>query len=401
MELGLQFGWGMMEHNRSLVRSWGGGTVILSPRDVKPEQLESLAGDIAGLTGGRALLDPQFYVPRSDHERLTSHSYWPDTYQTNTFFGGPGMDAMLRDVLALNQRLGSDAFIVPGPLGAAVDDTWLGIVSELGRAATGLGAELPLYLTIALGWEPLRSLDSIQEVLEELRELDVHGVYLLAEPPKGSYLVDDPVWMANLAELVACLRLQRKKVLLGYANHQMLFLASAGLRMIASGTWMNVRSFSPDRFMALQEDEVRRKTTWYYAPSALSEFKIPSLDMADRGGLLHQLESPARFGNTYATQLFQGVQPSSVGFGEQDAFRHYLHCLRHQAAESRQATFDDTVAYHRQALDDAEAQLDALGQSGVLPGQRGFGDTFDAVRAGLASLVGTRGPALRRYWGSL
>lgn len=401
MELGLQFGWGMMEHSRSLVRSWGGGTVILSPRDLKPEQLESLAGDIAGLTGGRVLLDPQFYVPRSDHERLTSHSYWPDTYQTNTFFGGPGMDAMLRDVLALNQRLGADAFIVPGPLGATVDDTWLGIVSELGRAATDLGAEIPLYLTIALGWEPLRSLDSVQEVLEELRELDVHGVYLLAEPPSGSYLVDDPVWMANLAELVAGLRLQQKKVLLGYANHQMLFLAAAGLRMIASGTWMNVRSFSPDRFMALQEDEVRRKTTWYYAPSALSEFKIPSLDMADRGGLLQQLESPARFGSTYASQLFQGVQPSSVGFGEQDAFRHYLHCLRHQATESRQATFDDTVAHHRQALDDAEAQLDVLGQSGVLPGQRGFGDTLDAIRAALASLVGTRGPALRRYWGSL
>jgi hypothetical protein len=44
-------------------------------------------------------------------------------------------------------------------------------------------------------------------------------------------------------------------------------------------------------------------------------------------------------------------------------------------------------------LDDAESELDVLAQSGVLPGARGFGDALDAVRAALASLVGTRGPA--------
>jgi hypothetical protein len=39
MELFLQFGFGMMEHCRVLVDEWGGGTVILSPRDLNETQL--------------------------------------------------------------------------------------------------------------------------------------------------------------------------------------------------------------------------------------------------------------------------------------------------------------------------------------------------------------------------
>ena len=62
-----------------------------------------------------------------------------------------------------------------GPM--VVSDTWLGITRELARAAVAANSGLPVYLTVALGWEPMRSLDAIQEVLEELRALDLPGVY--------------------------------------------------------------------------------------------------------------------------------------------------------------------------------------------------------------------------------
>lgn len=401
MEFVLQVGHGMMEHCRILLKNWGGGCAILSPRDLKSDQLQSLAKDIHGIAGGRVLLDPQFYLPRSDHERLTSHDYWPSTYQTNTFFGGPGMMDMLRSVLQLTQQLGCDAFIVPGLMATQVDDTWLGIIRELALAALKIDSGLPIYLTIALGSEPMRSLDAVQEVLEELRTLNLSGVYLLAEPPNDQYLTDDPVWLANLVDLVAGLRLQGKKVLVGYSNHQQLCLAATGVNAIASGTYMNVRTFSPDRFMAMRDDEIRRKTTWYYAPVTLSEFKIPPLDMAYRAGLLNQMQPPSSLGMTYCSPLFQGIVPTSVKFGESEAFRHYLDCLRHQTLTTRGATFDDTISLHQQMLDAAESQLDTLKQHGVISGARSFENTFDAVRAALASLVNTRGPTLRRNWSRL
>ena len=43
MDLHLQFGYGMMDHCRHLVKSWSGGTVILSPRDLERKQLVKLS----------------------------------------------------------------------------------------------------------------------------------------------------------------------------------------------------------------------------------------------------------------------------------------------------------------------------------------------------------------------
>jgi hypothetical protein len=42
MELFLQFGSGMMGLSKDLFSEWGGGTAILSPRDLDPNQIEAI-----------------------------------------------------------------------------------------------------------------------------------------------------------------------------------------------------------------------------------------------------------------------------------------------------------------------------------------------------------------------
>lgn len=401
MDLFLQFGHGMMEHCRHLVRSWGGGTVILSPRDLKREQLEKLSEEICALPGGRVLLDPQFYVPRSDHHRLTAHDYWPDNYQTNGFFGGPGMQMLMNDILQLNRMLGCYAFVLPGLMATAIDDDWLATLRATAEHAATMNAGMPLYATVALGSDSVRNTAGIQDVLAEFETLEIDGAYLLFEHPNGDYIVQDPIWLANALELAAGLRLQKKTVIVGYANHELLCLGAASVNAIASGTWMNVRAFSPDRFLASQEDEIKRKAVWYYAPSSLSEYKPAFLDMAQQRGVLSSMAPPTAYGSTYAAPLFSGLQPSSVGFGEPEAFRHYLQCMLHQARGIRAATFDATLANLRQTLDAAERQAQRLASNGVLPQLRGFSEAFDPVRSALSSLEVTRGPTLRRAWASL
>ena len=157
MELLLQFGYGMMDHSRVLVDSWGGGTVVLSPRDLDPLQLARLATSITDLPGGEVLLDPQFYLPNADHDRLTSHDFWPNQYTSGTFWGGTELRTLVQKLVAKNGSLGCTAMILPGLYAERVDDDWIArqalVVEEGQRAADGL----PLLVTVALGAEAVRS----------------------------------------------------------------------------------------------------------------------------------------------------------------------------------------------------------------------------------------------------
>lgn len=400
MEFLLQLGHGMMEHCRHLVRSWEGGTVILSPRDLTHSQLVKFSRDIRALPNGRVLVDPQFYLPRTDHRRLIGHDYWPGNYQTDNFFGGPGLANMMTTIFQLNIELGCSAVLLPGLLATSIEADWLRTLRETAEYAAATTPGMQLYATVALNAECVRDTAGIQDILTEFESLPVHGAYILFEHPNRDYIVEDPVWLSNVLELAAGIRLMRKIVIVGYANHELLCLGAASVNAIAAGTWMNVRSFQPDRFRE-PEEEQKRRSVWYYSPSSLSEYKPPFLDVAQQRGVLASMASAPSYRSTYASQLFSGVQPSSVGFGEQDAFRHYLQCMWHQARNIRRITFDETLVYLRETLDAAERRARALATSGVLSQSRDFSDAFDPVRSALISLEANRGPVLRRAWADL
>jgi hypothetical protein len=401
MELQLQFGYGMMEHCRFLISSWGGGTAILSPRDLDDEQLHRLADSINALPEGECLLDPQFYLPHADHERLCSHSYWPDEYETGAFFEGPALTRLLTKLRTLNVRLGCPEFILPGLLASKVDGDWLETQRAVLEEARAMEGDLPLVATIALSAEVVKNEDQIALLLETAEGWKAPAYYIVCEHPNGRYLVDEANWLANVIDLAAGLRLGGAAVVLGYCNHQMLIAALAKVNAIASGTWMNVRSFPPEKFNTAYEDEIKQRATWYYCPQALSEYKIPFLDIAKRRRLLSLMAPPQTLDGGFVSALFSGTQPSSVPFTEQAAFRHYLHCLRGQCANANAATFDSTVANHERLLDDAEALLQRLAAAGIRGQLRDFGEIIDVNRAALELFKSIRGSVLRRRWSAI
>lgn len=402
MELHLQFGFGMMEHCRHLLTEWGGGTVVLSPRDLNDRQMRSLADDVAGIEGGKTLLDPQFYVPHADHDRLCSHEFWPDDFASGSFFQGPEMESLVRQIIELNKDLGTEAIILPGMLANPVDDLWLAHHESFLTTARNLaGDSKPLYSTLALGADSARNREQVTALLESVGRWKADGYYIVCEHPNGDYLVQDAIWLAHVLDLTAGLRLAGAHVILGYCNHQMLVSHVAGANAICSGTWMNVRSFPPEKFSKDYEEEIRRRATWYYCPQALSEYKLPFLDVAYEQGVLDLMKPPAEFDGGYVDSLFSGVQPSSVRFSEQAAFRHYLHALRHQARALNAAGYDEARQAQEQALNNADDLLRTLGSNGVLGANRDFTDSLDVNRAALAMLDRQRGPVLRRRWTSL
>jgi hypothetical protein len=401
MDLYLQFGHGMMEHTRHLLTEWGGGTVVLSPRDLTAQQLTRLAGQVRALPGGVVLLDPQFYLPHADHERLRTHDYWPADYQTGAFWDGPPLATLISRLLALNRALGASAFILPGILAGAADDDWLETQRATLEEAQAQDSELPLIQTIALGADASRNTAQMGALLERTAGWTPAGYYVVCEHPAGRYLSDDPIWLSNVLDLLAGLRLRGARVIVGYCNQQMLLASTTRATAICSGTWMNVRSFPPDKFQSPDEDENRQRSTWYYCPQALSEYQIPFLDFAHAQGVLAAMLPGPGISTSYVAPLFAGAQPSSMQFTEQAAFRHYLTSLRHQAISAEKDTFDATVTSHRDLLDQAQALLRRLAAAGVRAQGRSFEDILDVNRAGLVRLSDTRGPILRRKWSAL
>ncbi len=401
MELFLQFGYGMMQHCCHLISDWGGGTVVLSPRDMSDKQLCTLSSQITDLHGGRVLLDPQFYLPDADHERLCSHDYWPSDYNTGTFFEGDGLRQLLKKLFNLNKTVSSSEIILPGLLANAIDDDWLEIERKVVEVARELAGNHPMISTIALTTDVVRNQDQIASLLEAASSWSSDSFYIVCEHPNGNYIADDPIWLANILDLAAGLRLLGAKVILGYCNHQMLAASIVRANAICSGTWMNVRSFPPSKFRSTYEEEVRQRATWYYCPQALSEYKMPFLDVAWRQRLLGIMAPPPELDGGYARRLFEGPQPTTVGFFEQFAFRHYLHALHGQVQSLVCESYDEAYAAQEELLDGAEGLLRTLRSAGIRGQQRDFSEAIDVNRAALELINSIRGPMLRRQWNSL
>lgn len=406
MDLYLQFGWGMKKMTLELAEKWGGATVILSPRDIEPEQLIKWKKDFKRHKVN-VLFDPQCYFPKSYHPRLSLYNYWEKSL--NTFLSEKKTDQdvkLIQKVKKYNEDVEASGFIIPSIM-EKYSDEWLEqwyvkakkLVEEANKQIKGIEK----FLTLALPSDFLVSKeDEIEELLRLLEMLEVDGFYIVAEPTSNtnnSYLVDNPLWLSNLLQICAGLKLLSKKVILGYANHQMLCASVSKVDAIASGTFLNVRQFSHKFKVA--EGETKRKTIWFYNPETLSEYKIPFLDVAFNNDVLNELVPTEGFRNEYIKLIFSGIMPSSTMFKENMAFMHYLETLKRQTRIATKDTFEKTIAHNELMLKVAEQKINYLEENGVYAQTRSFKDIIDVNRSAIQRIQKTRGFMIKHSWKDL
>lgn len=402
MELCLQVGHGMREHCYNLIKGWGKGLVILSPRDNNNESLIAFASKVKK-ANGTVCVDPQMYYPHTEHEKLTGHDFWPPNYETINFTSGQDIDDMIIKLNNLNKTVGSEFYIVPMPMIEFPNDTWLDKLDAYLITAHKYVIDMPLYATIPLSAISMLDIDFLNDIIDNISSKDyVDGVYIVASHSDEDFFINNPIWLANLGELCAGLRLGNKKVILGYANQQMLFLGMTSINYIATGTFKNVRFFNKERFVP-NDESGGQQIIWYYCPNSLSDYKISYLDIAQRTGVLDLMKPPDKCKSVYASPLFAGATPSSVNFGQQPSFRHFLQCMYHQVSESRNSGFIETYDYNVKLFEDALKLALKLERNGVTTNiDRGMmEDHFNAVRSAMIALSASRSVRLRRKWAML
>ena len=401
MDLFLQFGYGMLKHTEELTNKWNGGTVILSPRDLKLDQMKNIQSKISN-NSGNVLLDPQFYLPRGDHKKLMDHDFWPDLYNTDNFFHSDKLPEMMKKIYYdYNLNISTSAFILPGLYLSEINEDWFALHELILNEASKLNPEIPVFATICLSSESVLSQESVHSLLENLETWNVDGFYIVPEHPRNDYLIVNPNWLLNLMDLCAGLKLLNKKVIVGYSTHQSLILGLAKIDAISSGTWINVRMFTEDKFNGKKEESVIKRTTWYYCPQALSEYQIDFLGIAHSLGILEKLKANEIFDSNYSEILFRGADPTTVNFSEREAFRHYLHCLHYQANNVVKDSFDSTYNALKLSLEAAQNMTDYFLLKGVRGKYRDFSNVLDSTVSAIDAFRAIRGLIYTHNWNSL
>ena len=405
MNFFLQFGHGMKQMSIDLAKKWGEATVILSPRDIKPEQLAQWAPTFEK-NNVHTLFDPQMYYPRSSNPNLMKYHFWNKHVTTMANNGSHiEIEKIIDSVIKYNQDAQTVDVILPSPLipyeGNISEwlERWTKISNEIISVANYKGLK-DCYYTIALPANILLNEESIiDDILYQIEKFDISGFYVICETPNRQYLVEEPLWLNNIAQLCAGLKLDGRKVIMGYGNHQMLCLSCTGIDALASGNFLNVRSFT-NKFE--KTDEIKRKTNWYYHPLALSEYKISFLDVAYSRKMLNTMIPPKNMFNDYIAPIFNAtLKPSDIYISETDLFKHYLHCLYVQCKELTKSSFDETVNANELLLANAENRMSILEKNAIFAQTRSFRDLIDVSKSVLIRLQEKRGFALAQEWNEL
>lgn len=283
-----------------------------------------------------------------------------------------------------------DEIILPGEYTNAVDERWLSCQRHFAEQGLSDRGTRPIYSTLALGADAVRNAAQMDSVVDETVNSGVDGVYVLLRSPGDAFLVDDESYLYALWDALLSLADSDKEVIVGYASQQALVLASVGVETIASGNFRNVRSFNPEIF-DVQEESERQRATWYYDADTLSELRIQTLELAFRRNLRH-LFGPAC---GYCNSLLSAQHPVAVGWGEPEAFRHWLFELNRQWLGFDIVSRTERVERVLNLLTATQARLQQMFDHQVLPGERSFQHIFDPCFAALQALRADRESSFR------
>lgn len=382
MELYLQMGHGMQAMAQELVKIWGSGNIIISPVNFQQDKLTDFSDKI-NLAGGNVLFDPQMFYPKEGHLKLKAYDYWPQENVSIT--SDEGYKSIDRELLRINTKINSSEIILPGKEmkedGLSYGLKWMAESASYFANKTNK----PLLATLCLYPETIRNSNIIELLVEQLKHIPVDGFYVIPHPSNNEYIVSDPLWVIGLMKLLTCLKLSKKKVIVGYTNHQGLIYSLANVDGIASGNYMNTRSFVPSKFKSPKDDDIKHKSTWYYLPTAFSEYKATLLDVAMHRGYLDNFKPQGEFFNQYSAMLFKGAQPSSTNYNETNSFKHYLYCLKVQCDMLTLDSYQKTYDTYEFMLNNAENQIMQFKKRGMSGQNRDFAPAIEANRVAMCA----------------
>lgn len=378
MSILIQQGYGMMQMNNDLAKEISDLGVILSPRALnKNQSIDRLKihADELRSKGVKILFDPQFYVPRTNLDKLLKFPYFDNVGDYNTvYFKSHDSKRFIENVINYQlDFINVDEVIIPNIYSNSLDTGWHDLTKMFAEESVQL-TEKTKYLTISIGTDVVKNKMEFDYLISCLSQYEVEGYYFVIKPPSGNFVSDDQ-YLYNLLDAFISLNLAGKKVILGYTNQQALIFAAAGVSKIASGNYRNVRAFDPEIFYLDENDEeIRRKAVWYFDGNTLSEFRPQQMT------LIHNRGIKANFGPVckYCEQLIMNPQ-IATSWREPESFKHYLFELNRQWNSLMTVPVTQRINAVIALLEKVKVSLLELKDLGVRIGDREFDENIIEV----------------------
>ena len=154
----------------------------------------------------------------------------------------------------------------------------------------------------------------------------------------------------------------------------------------------------PAKFKSPKDDDIKHKSTWYYLPTAFSEYKATLLDVAMQRGYLDSFLPQGEFQNPYSEMLFKGAVPSTTNYNETNSFKHYLHCLKVQCDMLSLKSYQETYDTYEFMLNTAENHIREFKKRGMSGQNRDFAPAVEANRIAMCANDEDYGFKLRFDW---
>lgn len=378
MSILIQQGYGMLKMNNDLAKDISELGVILSPRALNVKQdIDRLKihADELRRKGVKILFDPQFYVPRTNLDKLLKFPYFNNIRDYNTvYFKSRDSKRFIENVINYQiDVINVDEVIIPNIYSNALDTNWHDLTQMFAEESIELTEKIK-YLTIPIGSDVVKNKESFNYLISCLSQYTVDGYYFVIKPPNENFVSDD-LYLYNLLDAFISLNLAGKKVILGYSNQQALMFAASGISKIASGNYRNVRAFDPEIFYLDENaEEIKRKAVWYYDGNTLSEFRPQQMT------LIHNRGVKAEFGPSckYCEQLIMNPQ-IATSWKEPESFKHYLFELNRQWNNLMTVTANKRIDAVIDLLEQVKVNVRNFKDLGVRIGDREFDENVIEV----------------------
>jgi hypothetical protein len=278
--------------------------VILSPVNSDPDQTATRLSEIGNRAALDVVLDPQFYIPRSDRGKLTAWPYFNSDCDTTDLGDSAWWAERCAQLVGSAERLGVNSICSPAILPRSYDSPYyeatIGCADQLAEAVRG--KPLSVLMTAVVSFRDLLLPGAPDRIASLLTRTAISRVYLIFyDELTARQQWTDVDALVGAMSLIRALERGGTRVLVGYCGLDMMLWKYCGASAVATGKFFNLRRFGPERWLNL---DVEGRVVEYWTEESLVTW------LRENDVLLLRSRAPALLsadGNPFSQQIIEAL----------------------------------------------------------------------------------------------